>query len=51
LRPYAGFNPSDSGGFVLEDFGGQNRIGHDTRFPFVNQGYQGRLGLSSTISP
>lgn len=35
FRPYAGFNPSDSGGFVLEDFGGQDRIGHNTVFLFI----------------
>jgi hypothetical protein len=35
----------------LEDFGGQDRIGHDTRFPSMVKGYLGRLGLSSIISP
>jgi len=51
VGPYAGLNPGDSGGLVLEDFGGQNRIGHDTRFPYVNQGYRGHVGLSSIMSP
>jgi hypothetical protein len=51
LRPYAGFNPSDSGGLVLHYLGGEDRISHDTRFPSMVKGYLGCLGLSSIISP
>ena len=39
FRPYPGFNPSESGGFGLHDFGGKDRIGHDDGFPYLNQGY------------
>lgn len=51
VRPYAGLNPCDSGSLVLEDFGGQDRIGHDTVFPLMNQYCHREMGLSSTISP
>jgi hypothetical protein len=49
LRPHMGFNPSVSGGFVVEGLGFDHRFGHDTRFPFMIQGYPAGLGLSSTI--
>ena len=51
FRPYAGFNPRDSGGFILQNSGGQDRIGHNTDFPYVIQGYRGHMGLSSITSP
>ena len=51
FRPHPLFNPSDCGCFVFHNIGGQDRIGHDTCFPYMNQGYQGQMGLSSTISP
>jgi len=51
VRPYAGLNPRDSDGFGLQNSGGKDRIGHDTYIPYMNQGYQGHMGLSSTISP
>jgi hypothetical protein len=51
VRPHAGFNPSYCGGFALHDAGGKDRIGHDDGFPYFNQWYRGRMGLSSTISP
>ena len=45
LGPYPGLNPSDSGGFGLHNLGGKDRLGHDTGFPYLNQGYPGFLGL------
>ena len=51
LGPYAGLNPRDSGSFALKDFGRQDRISHDTSFPYVIQGYPVPMGLSSIISP
>jgi len=51
FRPDPLFNPSDCGCFVFQNVGGEERIGHDTYFHYINQRYQGRLGLSTTISP
>src|SRR5579883_54 len=51
FRPHAGLNPRDSVGFVLQDAGGKDRIGHDTGFQLMIQQYHGHLGLASTISP
>ena len=51
FRPYAGFNPRDSGRFILEGFGFKDRFGHGERFPLIKQRYQSSLGTSSIISP
>ena len=37
-------------GFGLEGLCWNNRIGHDTCFPYINQWYQANVGLSSITS-
>ena len=45
FRPNSGFNPSDSGGFGLHDFGGKYRLGHNDDFPYLKQWYRRHMGL------